>query len=295
MDRPVVRAGFHRDRGADDRRSHAAPGWPLPAAVDDRMGAVDRAGVRQHGDARPPHRHLQHPADPPVRLVARRSARGVLPDLAAGGAGRAVLPQRAGVAPRARDPLPARRRHPAGQRGRRRVPGAAVAVRAGRAAGRGRRLALCTRQPVRQPVAVRRARQHRVPVDGGGRRFRASGRRAGRRGRRAGDEERRSGHAAARHRARRPVRSGGVRAAVHRVAAPRARRRDGIGDALDAHAFPTARGRAAARAGRGPAAAPAGAARPAVAGGARCGQTFRRPGGGERGELRGAQPARSSA
>ena len=50
--------------GAGDRRADAAPGRPLPAAVDHRLGAVDRAAVRQHRRPRPPHRALEHPAAP---------------------------------------------------------------------------------------------------------------------------------------------------------------------------------------------------------------------------------------
>ncbi len=95
----------------------------------------------------------------------------------------AVQPQPAAVAAGPRDPQPARRRDAAGERRRRCVSRAAHAVRPGGAARRPRRLAVRAHEPLRQPVALRRAGEHRVPADGGGRRPRPARRRAGRRGR----------------------------------------------------------------------------------------------------------------
>ena len=182
------------------------------------------------------------------RLVAGRSARDLLPDLGAGRPGLPVQPQpaasrgraaRSAACAAARPCWPASAPTPS-------ACGSSLFV-TGRAARRARRLALCAHEPLRQPVAVRRARQHRVPADGGGRRPRPAGRRAGRLGAGAAAEERPAGRAADAHAARRPARGGGLRDALHPAAALRARRPDGLRAALDARSLRGAARRASRR------------------------------------------------
>ena len=125
--RPRVRAAADRRVGAADRHADVAPRRPLPAAQHDRLGPVDRDAVRQCRCARPPHRLVEHSGAARRPVVARRPARDLLPDLGAGRPGLLVRAQPAAVAPGPRDPQPARRRDPARQRRRRRVPRAADA------------------------------------------------------------------------------------------------------------------------------------------------------------------------
>ena len=120
--RAAVRARAHRRVGARHRRAHAAPRRPLPAALDDRLGPVDRDRLRQPRSARPPHRHRQRSGAGlgPWSLADPRAMYYLIWALV--GAGAAVRAQRARLAPRPRDARPARRRDPARERRRRRVP-----------------------------------------------------------------------------------------------------------------------------------------------------------------------------
>ncbi len=251
-----------------------------------RVGAVDRDAVRQCRRAGAAHRPVEHSGADHRHLVAGRSARDLLPDLGAGRAGLAVQPQPAAVAAGPRDPQPARRRDPARQRRRGRLSRATHAVRDGRAFCGPGRLALRAHEPLREPFALRRARQHRVFADGRGRRAGATDGRAGRRCAGAHPQERAAGRAAAADPARRAAGGGGFRDALHPAAALRARRADGLRAALDAPLLGCAR---AARAdGAGGAAAASHAARSRLADpvGQRRGQALRRAGGRQRRELR---------
>jgi branched-chain amino acid transport system permease protein len=105
----VFALGPHRARRARDRRADAAPRRPLPAAQHDRLGPLDRPAVRQRRRVRPPHRALERAVAGDRRLLARRAARDLLPDLDRGRARLRVQPQPAPLAAGARDPEPARR------------------------------------------------------------------------------------------------------------------------------------------------------------------------------------------
>ena len=222
----------------------AAPRRPLPAAQHDRLGPLDRAPVRQRRRVRPAHR-----ASPTCRrcsiggwsLVEPRAIYYLIwalvglafvfnRNLLQSRPGRAIRSLRGGAVLLASVGADAFRVR-------------LDAVRSRRAARRPRRLALRAHEPLRQPVAVRRPREHRVFADGGRRRPRPAERRARRRRGRAAAEERPPGHAAAPDAARRPAPGGRVRGDLHPAAAARARRPDGLRAALDARPLRRARGR----------------------------------------------------
>lgn len=157
--RAAVRPAADQHLVPDHRHADPASWRPPPGPIHDRPWAVHRHAVRQSGQPWPPHRPVEHPSRACRLPVVGQSAPDALSDLGGGGPVVPVQPQPAQLAARPGYPWAARWRDAAGQRGRRRLPDPAVAVRGVRAARRPGGVAVRPHEPFRQPLAVRRARQ----------------------------------------------------------------------------------------------------------------------------------------